>query len=242
MSSPLLINESPLQVLPTLAVAVGLNQAIILQQLQYWLHKSSNIHEGRHWVYNTYEEWAVQLPFWSTRTIQRLFLGMEEDGLIVSGVFNTDGHDRTKWYTIDYDRLSGSSSGIVTMGVTDVDHLLLAETTTENTTESIPKKSKKTPEIVEVDEEFRERMRVKYQGILIDIDDQIDECLGYPTTLNHPNKKLTVQRWLRTNAQKLAGVVTQEATKPKTQMELLIEEDEMRKEKQRRARAEIGVS
>jgi hypothetical protein len=34
-SSPLLINESPLQVLPSLAVALGnVNEAIILQQIQ----------------------------------------------------------------------------------------------------------------------------------------------------------------------------------------------------------------
>lgn len=37
-SSSLLINEAPLQVLPSLAVALkNINEAIMLQQIQYWL-------------------------------------------------------------------------------------------------------------------------------------------------------------------------------------------------------------
>ncbi len=35
----LLLNEQPLVVLPELACKIGLNEAIILQQLNYWLHK-----------------------------------------------------------------------------------------------------------------------------------------------------------------------------------------------------------
>ena len=35
--SRLLINEPPLIVLPSLAKEIGLNEAIIVQQIQYWL-------------------------------------------------------------------------------------------------------------------------------------------------------------------------------------------------------------
>ena len=38
--SKLLINEQPLQVLPSLAEAIGLNQAIALQQVHYWLENA----------------------------------------------------------------------------------------------------------------------------------------------------------------------------------------------------------
>ena len=40
--SRLLINENPLQVLPTLAVKIGLNEAMILQQMHYWLNAYHN--------------------------------------------------------------------------------------------------------------------------------------------------------------------------------------------------------
>lgn len=103
-SSALLINEEPLQVIPTLAVAIGLNEAIALQQLHYWLRKSKNIRDDRKWVYNSYAEWAENFPFWSERTIQRAFLKLEELKLII--VDTPGGRDRRKWYTIDYDRVN----------------------------------------------------------------------------------------------------------------------------------------
>lgn len=62
--------------------------------------------------------------------------------------------------------------------------------------------SVKQTQPVEVDENFRERMRVKYNGILSDLDDRIDECLAHPTTQKHKNKQLTVQRWLRIDSEK----------------------------------------
>jgi hypothetical protein len=101
--SRLLVAEPPLLVLPSLAVAVGLNEAIFLQQLHYWLRQSGKEREGRRWVYNTYEEWAEQLPFWSVRTIRRIVGELEERGLVVSTTaYNAQKIDRTKWYTIDY--------------------------------------------------------------------------------------------------------------------------------------------
>ena len=60
----LLISEPPLQVLPSLAKKIGLNEAIVLQQLHYWLDpkRNKNLHENLHWVYNTYEQWQKQFP------------------------------------------------------------------------------------------------------------------------------------------------------------------------------------
>lgn len=71
MVSPLLINEPPLQVLPTLALKLGLNEAIILQQIYYWLNLefNKNQFDGRLWVYNTYEKWQQQLDKFKTPMI-----------------------------------------------------------------------------------------------------------------------------------------------------------------------------
>lgn len=105
--SKLLIDEQPLQVLPGLAVAIGLNEAIVLQQIHYWLspnRKGGEFHEGRKWVYNTYETWQENFPFWSVDTIKRTILKLEKVGVIeATDEFNKDTRDRTKWYTINYD-------------------------------------------------------------------------------------------------------------------------------------------
>lgn len=67
-SSKLLINESPLVVSPSLAVALGnINEAIILQQLQYWLTRSKKTYNNRKWIYNPVRDWQKQFP-WLSKT------------------------------------------------------------------------------------------------------------------------------------------------------------------------------
>lgn len=103
--SKLLINEAPLMCLPSLAVKIGLNEALFIQQLHYWVDRSKNIIDGRQWVYNTMADWSKQFPFWSQKTLSRTISNLEKQKLVVSGNYNQKGYDRTKWYTIDYGAL-----------------------------------------------------------------------------------------------------------------------------------------
>lgn len=106
-SSRLLINENPLQVLPSLAVALkNVNEAIMLQQVQYWLSRSTKAFEGRKWVYNTIDDWKMQFPWMTEKTIRNRFSSLIEKKVIITSNFNRAGFDRTKWYTIDYDKLN----------------------------------------------------------------------------------------------------------------------------------------
>lgn len=105
-TSSLLINEPPLMVQKTLAVLVGLNEGMILQQVHYWLGKSNHNHDGRKWIYNTYDGWQEQFPFWSKNTIIRAIKKLEEKGLLLTGNYNKLAIDKTKWYSIDYDALN----------------------------------------------------------------------------------------------------------------------------------------
>ncbi|AYN26429.1 hypothetical protein D8682_05100 [Buttiauxella sp. 3AFRM03] len=100
--SRLLINENPLQVLPSLACAIGLNEAVILQQIHYWMASSRHHYQDRRWVYNSVANWQKQFPFWSEATIKRALLSLEQQGMVVSGNHNRDPRDRSKWYSINY--------------------------------------------------------------------------------------------------------------------------------------------
>lgn len=103
----LLIDEYPLLVLPSLAAMIGLNEAIALQQVHYWLEnpKGGVEIEGERWVYNTYEEWQMDnFPFWSVRTVQRVFNSLEEMGLVLS--MQKAAYDRKKYYRVHYDKLA----------------------------------------------------------------------------------------------------------------------------------------
>lgn len=103
----LLLPEPPLQVLPSLATAIGLNEAIFLQQLHYWLLKSNHIYDDHVWIYNTYEGWKEQFPFWSIPTIRRVINNLRNmDLIIATNEYNQRSFDNTLWYTIRYDVLS----------------------------------------------------------------------------------------------------------------------------------------
>lgn len=107
-SSVLLVNEEVLVFQPTLAVAVGVNEAIFVQQLHYWLKRSNNVRDGRRWVYNSLPEWNKQFPFWSESTLRRAISSLRKIGVvIVSEDYNRAAFDHTLWYSIDYDLLDG---------------------------------------------------------------------------------------------------------------------------------------
>ena len=110
--SRLLIDEPPLQVLPSLAVAIGLNEAIVLQQVHYWLQSSKNLHDGRRWTYQTLDEWQEQFPFWSLMTIRRTITSLKDKGLLLTANYNPKRSDRTLWYSIDYDALAASEQAM----------------------------------------------------------------------------------------------------------------------------------
>lgn len=103
----LLIDDQPLQVLPSLAEAIGLNEALILQQIHWLLSRSKKKISGKYWVFNTYEEWRDKhFRFFSLSTVRRTIKNLEDLGLIISTTeFNKMKVDKTKWYTINYEEL-----------------------------------------------------------------------------------------------------------------------------------------
>lgn len=113
-ASSLLIPESPLTVLPGLAVRIGLNEAIFLQQVQYWISREAGFLDeyGRRWIYNTVKQWRDQFPFWSESTIKRTIRSLEEQNVLISTMIGNQ-FNKTKAYTIDYDRIEELSENIV---------------------------------------------------------------------------------------------------------------------------------
>lgn len=88
----------------------GLNKAIFINQLNYWLEinekVNKNFRDGHYWVYNSYESWAENdFQYWSPDTIKRIVSSLENTGVIISANYNKLKIDKTKWYRIDYKRL-----------------------------------------------------------------------------------------------------------------------------------------
>ena len=146
--SKLLILEPPLQLLPSLAVVIGLNEAIVVQQIHYWLvmktpdgRKMGQATDGQRWIRNTAENWQISnFPFWNVNTVRRVFANLEERNIITSrDDLNKIGYDRTKWYTINYDELKAIYSewlnAINQNGEMELPNMVntIPETTTETT-------------------------------------------------------------------------------------------------------------
>lgn len=116
----MLFQRSPLVVDPALAAVIGLREAIVVQQMHYWLQMSRRCRDRKRWVYNSYAEWRKQFPFLSESQIRSTFLCLErpftptdpEDPRPARGPvllsrqdLNRIPSDRTKWYSLDYEEL-----------------------------------------------------------------------------------------------------------------------------------------
>ena len=144
--------ENPLVIYPQLAKRIGLNEAIVLQQLHYWLtqneKKPSHNIEDKVWCYNTVEEWQENFPFWSKNTIIRTINKLEELKLIIKSNFNKLKFDKTIWYSINYDNFKSLFSELIDLpkmgnGETQNGYMekpnlgyTIPETTTETTTDN----------------------------------------------------------------------------------------------------------
>lgn len=111
-NSKWLFDEHPIVIDRDLAAEFGLNESIVLQQLNYWLNgKSAKFIDGRYWVYNSYKQWQKDnFPFWSLATVRRAIESCEKQGLVITANYNRAGFDKTKWYSIDYEMVDKGMS------------------------------------------------------------------------------------------------------------------------------------
>lgn len=151
MRRTLLIDEYPILVLPTLAEKIGLEEAIVLQQLHYWINnpKVGRFIDGRRWIKNSMEQWQTDnFKFIHMKTLRRVFERLKRDGLILlRSDLNHSAFDRTFWYSIDYEKLSDRCGQIDQMGVDNLT-ISLTETTSETTENTNSESSKEDSVIV----------------------------------------------------------------------------------------------
>ena len=114
----LLINKDSVLLLNLdLVDKIGLNEAIFLQQLHYWIEikqrsaqagepiakaKAQKMQENGRRVITS---WSEDFSFWSTKTVQRTINSLVESGFVLKGNYNKLKMDKTVWLTIDYDKL-----------------------------------------------------------------------------------------------------------------------------------------
>lgn len=100
-SSRSLIAEPPLLVLPSLAVAIGVNQAILLQQLHFLSLIRKADRQGLRWVELGNGDLLHTFPFWSRNTVWRMVWQLRDKGLLI--VKQEPGAENA--YRLDYEAI-----------------------------------------------------------------------------------------------------------------------------------------
>lgn len=90
-----------------LAKRYGINEAIILNSMIYWIEHNAangkNFFDGYYWTFNTVESWAKQFNYMTTSQIRTTLKSLEKQGAIITGNYNETKYDRTLWYAVKHD-------------------------------------------------------------------------------------------------------------------------------------------
>jgi len=99
---------------PELAQEIGLNESIILLQIEFWIRTSTTAeHEGRRWTYQSVRAMQEAFPFWSIATINRAIQELVARGYVLVGNYNQAKYDKTRWFALNPDALRRLKSIVI---------------------------------------------------------------------------------------------------------------------------------
>ena len=88
---------------PRVAKEFGVNEAIIIQHLQFWIIKNVankvNFKNGKYWTYNSYSAFQKIFFYLSESQIKRILKKLYDKNVIEKSNFNKLKMDQTNWYT-----------------------------------------------------------------------------------------------------------------------------------------------
>lgn len=141
---------------PQLAVEIGLNESILLLQIEFLIAVSEHEIDGNRWTYQSVTDFQKMFPFWSRATINRTIHSLEEQGLIVVANHNQLHYDKTRWFALDWTGVRKLESVTLCLFQNGMrsdqngtgsaqDETTIPESTTETTTEKtkLPSRKKK---------------------------------------------------------------------------------------------------
>lgn len=106
-----------------IAKKYGIESAILLHNFYFWISKNAaegvNFNDGNYWTFNTTKSLHELFPYIEEQKIKRVIKFLEEENIIISGNYNRNSFDRTKWYAfskggVDYLSQNGYNTLIIT--------------------------------------------------------------------------------------------------------------------------------
>lgn len=89
---------------PSVAAKVGVNAAVIYQNILFWTRKNAannrHVHDGYVWTYNSVKALNDLFDYLTPSQIRTAIGKLLDAGLIAEGNYNKSAYDRTKWYGV----------------------------------------------------------------------------------------------------------------------------------------------
>ena len=80
----------------------GIHEAIFIKHFQFWIvrNKANGIHQhdDRTWTYNSNKAFTKLFPYMSQKTIRTTLDHLKDKGVLTTGNYNDNPHNRTLWY------------------------------------------------------------------------------------------------------------------------------------------------
>lgn len=87
-----------------IAKKYGVHSAIILENLNYWITKNEaneqHFYDGHYWTYNSKKAFSELFPYMTERQIDYALKKLIDDGIVITGKYNTNKCNQTLWYAI----------------------------------------------------------------------------------------------------------------------------------------------
>ncbi|HCS74698.1 MAG TPA: hypothetical protein DIW17_12595 [Clostridiales bacterium] len=108
-------DPTTLRIVPELACEIGLNESIMLLQLDYIISIARNEHVGiwnerrgeNKWCYFSIRNLQAQyFTFWSIATINRTIQSLINKELVIEDNFNKEKYDKTRWLALNFKGIS----------------------------------------------------------------------------------------------------------------------------------------
>lgn len=85
-----------------IAEKYGIEEAILIEHLYFWIHKNKcldeMVHHDRTWCYSSAKGFNKYVTYMSTQKIRRVLVGLEKRGFIYIDNFNKTAFNQTLWY------------------------------------------------------------------------------------------------------------------------------------------------
>ena len=124
--SRLLLDEPPLVVQRTLARLIGLNEALVLQQIHYWCQvEGQEKEDGQVYVNKSVDDINACFDFWSESTVKRSVTGLVARLWLIK--IKSKSWNRTNYYRVDYSQLNAIGEPMHQVKLTQLDQVKMTQ-------------------------------------------------------------------------------------------------------------------